>query len=207
MKNLADIMKQVSSMQSRMGDMQFLLASASPRRVQFLREAGYVFATRPADVPETPAAAEAPSAYALRVALAKAKAVQADSPTLCLGADTDVVLDGRILGKPQDADDAAAMLGALSGRTHQVISAVVVVQGVRVETALTFTEIEFVTLSAREIAAYVATGEPMGKAGAYAIQGAAARFVRNVRGSYTGVVGLPMAETCELLAQFGIHPQ
>ena len=99
------------------------------------------------------------------------------------------------------------MLAALSGRTHEVISAVALVQGARSASVLTCTEIDFIQLSAHDIAAYVASGEPMGKAGAYGIQGAAARFVRNVRGRYTGVVGLPMAETCELLAAFGIHPQ
>lgn len=190
-----------------MGDSQLVLASRSPRRVQFLREAGFVFATDPADVPEIPTPREAPSDYALRVALAKARAAQRDAVMACLGADTDVVLDGCILGKPADAADATRMLRTLSGRTHQVISAVVVLQGARSASVLSCTEIDFATLSPQDIATYVATGEPMGKAGAYAIQGAAARFVRNVRGSYTGVVGLPMAETCALLAQFGIHPQ
>lgn len=182
-----------------------MLASRSPRRVQFLREAGYLFATEPADVPEQPSVGEAASDYALRVALAKAAAVKATALPV-LGADTDVVLDGRILGKPADADDAAAMLAALSGRTHQVISAVVLLRATQQLSALTVTEIDFAPLSAKDIAGYVASGEPMGKAGAYGIQGVAARFVRAVRGSYTGVVGLPMSETCELLAQFGIYP-
>lgn len=186
---------------------QLILASRSPRRVQFLREAGFVFTTDPADVPEIPLPNEPASAYALRVALAKARAAQARQPdAVVLGADTDVVLEGRILGKPADAADAGKMLAALSARTHQVISAVVVVQGDRCEQQLTCTEIDFIRLSAEQIAAYVASGEPMGKAGAYGIQGGAARFVRSVRGSYTGVVGLPMAETCELLAAFGITP-
>lgn len=162
----------------------------------------------PADVPECPAADEAAADYALRVALAKARAVAARRPALpVLGADTDVVLDGRILGKPAGAEEAATMLALLSGRSHQVISAVALVQDGRVETAISTTEILFVTLAASDIAAYVATGEPLDKAGAYGIQGLAARFVREVRGSYTGVVGLPLAETCALLARFGVEPR
>lgn len=187
---------------------QFILASRSPRRVQFLREAGFVFLVDPADVPEIPRPGEAAADYALRVATAKAAAALALHPRhAVLGADTDVVLDGEILGKPDDAEHAGALLRALSGRCHQVVSAVVLLGGGRVASITTHTEIEFVHLGARDIADYVASGEPMGKAGAYGIQGAAARFVRAVRGSYTGVVGLPMAETCELLAGFGIHPQ
>ncbi|MES2883944.1 MAG: Maf family protein [Pseudomonadota bacterium] len=190
-----------------MGDSQFVLASRSPRRVQFLREAGFAFSTDPADVPECPAPNEPARDYALRVARAKAGAALQRQPLWpALGADTDVVLDGRILGKPGDAADAHAMLTALSGRSHQVISAVVLLHGSRCESVTTVTEIDFAPLSESDIAAYVASGEPMGKAGAYAIQGLAARFVRAVRGSYTGVVGLPMAETCDLLLRFGISP-
>lgn len=185
---------------------QFVLASRSPRRIQFLDEAGYVFLTDPADVPEQPAPGEAAADYALRVALAKARAAAARHAGLAvLGADTDVVLAGRILGKPADAAEAAAMLGALSGVAHEVVSAVALVQGERIASVVTVSTITFVRLSAADIAGYVASGEPMGKAGAYGIQGRAARFVRSVQGSYTGVVGLPMAETCELLATFGIH--
>lgn len=185
-----------------------MLASRSPRRVQFLREAGFRFVLDPADVLELPVPGEAASDYALRVAEAKARAAAQRHPgLLALGADTDVVLDGRILGKPVDAADAAGMLAALSGRSHQVISAVVLLDHTRCASAVTVTEIDFVTLSPADISAYVASGEPLGKAGAYAIQSLAARFVRAVRGSYTGVVGLPMAETCALLAQFGITPR
>jgi len=186
---------------------QFVLASRSPRRVQFLQEAGFSFITDPADVPEQPGTDEPAVDYALRVAVAKARAATARHPTLAvLGADTDVVLKGRILGKPADDAEAAAMLGALSGATHEVVSAVALVQGAHAASIVTVTTIEFVCLSAADIAEYVASGEPMGKAGAYGIQGRAARFVRNVKGSYTGVVGLPMAETCELLATFGLRP-
>ncbi len=191
----------------RTGAPQFILASRSPRRVQFLHEAGFRFDTDPADVPEIPAPGEPADAYALRVARAKAEAAALRAPgQLVLGADTDVVLAGRILGKPLDAAEAAAMLATLSGQTHAVISAVVLLQGSRCEQIVTSTEIDFVPLTAQDIAGYVASGEPMGKAGAYGIQGGAARFVRCVRGSYTGVVGLPMAETCALLARFGILP-
>ena len=186
---------------------QFTLASRSPRRVQFLREAGYAFAISPADVPETPGPAESARDYALRVARDKALAALALAPGRpALGADTDVVLDGRILGKPADAGEATAMLAALAGRSHQVISAVVLVDGRESASALTITEIDFAALTARDIASYVASGECMGKAGAYGIQGLAARFVKSVRGSYTGVVGLPMAETADLLARWDIHP-
>jgi len=183
---------------------QFRLASRSPRRVQLLRDAGYRFETAPADVPEIPGAGESPLDYARRLALDKARAAAADLP--CLGADTDVSVDGRILGKPRDAEDAVAMLLALSGRRHQVISAVALVAGARESVIATVTEVEFVHLDRAQALAYWATGEPADKAGAYAIQGLAARFVRAVQGSVTGVVGLPLAESCELLASFGIYP-
>ena len=190
-----------------MDDSRFTLASRSPRRVQFLREAGFAFLSDPADVPECPGPNEPARDYALRVARAKAEAALCRQPQWpALGADTDVVLDGRILGKPVDAADAHVMLAALSGRSHQVISAVVLLHGNRCESVVTTTEIDFIQLSESDIATYVASGEPMGKAGAYGIQGLAARFVRAVRGSYTGVVGLPMSETCDLLARFGISP-
>lgn len=187
------------------GGLQFVLASRSPRRVQLLREAGYRFDSAPADVPEVPGAGESPLDYARRLALAKARGA-AGGAMPALGADTDVSLDGRILGKPADAEDAVAMLLALSGRSHQVISAVALVDGGREEVVATVTEVEFVRLDRAQALAYWATGEPADKAGAYAIQGLAARFVRAVRGSVTGVIGLPLAESCELLARFGIHP-
>ena len=192
-------------MSSRTATPQFLLASRSPRRVQLLQEAGYRFEARPADVPEVPGAGESPLDYARRLALAKARSLAGPLPAL--GADTDVSLDGRILGKPRDAEDACAMLLALAGRSHQVISAVALVEGGREALVATVTEVEFVPLTRAEALAYWDTGEPADKAGAYAIQGGAARFVRAVRGSVTGVIGLPLAETCNLLAQFGIHTQ
>lgn len=184
----------------------FVLASRSPRRVQLLREQGYVFDCLPVDLPEVPGPGEAPLAYARRLALDKARAAAARSGRPALGADTDVSIDGRILGKPRDAEDACAMLLALAGRSHQVISAVALVDGARQEVIATCTEVEFVPLDRAQALAYWASGEPADKAGAYAIQGLGGRYVRALRGSYSGVVGLPLAETAELLARFGIHP-
>jgi septum formation protein len=188
----------------------FLLASASPRRRDYLREAGYAFALVAVEVEEIPAANEAATDYALRVAAAKAAAGFAHrlNPLRLpvLGADTDVVIDGEVLGKPQDAEHAAALLRRLSGRRHEVISAVVLRhQGGSAE-VVTRSQVEFVALSAAEIARYINTGEPFGKAGAYAIQGRFARAVRRVEGSYTGIVGLPMAEVSALLSGLGIYP-
>lgn len=189
----------------------FLLASGSPRRRDYLREAGYAFAVIAAEVEEIPAAHEAALDYALRVAAAKAAAgfAGSDNPLRLpvLGADTDVVLDGDVLGKPNDADHAAALLRRLSGRSHEVISAVVLHHAGGSAHLTTRSLVLFEPLSTTEIARYIATGEPFGKAGAYAIQGRFARFVRRVEGSYTGIVGLPMAEVGELLSQFSIYPR
>lgn len=188
---------------------QFYLASRSPRRVELLRALGYRFECLPADVDETPLAGESPAAFAARMALAKARtaAGRAAAALPVVGADTDVSVDGRILGKPAGRDDALAMLASLSGRGHRVCSAVAVVAGERQEQALTVTEVEFGEVAADDALAYWNSGEPADKAGAYAIQGGAARWVREIRGSYTGVVGLPLLETCELLARFGIRPE
>ncbi|WP_029919261.1 Maf family protein [Nevskia soli] len=185
---------------------QLYLASRSPRRAQFLRQLGLRFETLPADVPEQPAPGQLPADYALATALAKARAAAAGA-TLALpvlGADTDVSIDGEILGKPRDRDDALAMLARLSGRTHEVCSAVVVIAGTRVESALTVTRVSFGAIDPAQALAYWASGEPADKAGAYAIQGHAARWVKRIEGSYSGVVGLPLYETCELLQRFGV---
>lgn len=187
-------------------DLQFYLASRSPRRRELLAQCGLRFECVPADIPEQPAPDETATDYARRIALQKARAAQAPAHLPVIGADTDVVLDGRILGKPRDRDDALAMLLALSEREHEVISAVSVVQGARCESALTITRVHFGRVSATEAAAYWDSGEPADKAGAYAIQGLGARFVRAIHGSYTGVVGLPLHETLQLLARFGIMP-
>lgn len=185
---------------------QFILASRSPRRVEMLRGVGYRFDCRPADVAEVPLSdRESPEDFALRLARSKAQAVARDVPGLpVLGADTDVSLDGRILGKPRDRDDALQMLAALSNRRHRVCSAVALVVAGKVYEALSVTDVEFGLVTPQEAEAYWCSGEPADKAGAYAIQGGAARWVRTIHGSYTGVVGLPLWETCALLTQAGI---
>lgn len=185
---------------------QLYLASRSPRRAQFLRQLGLRFETLAADVPEQPAPGQLPADYALATALAKARAAAALAPLALpvLGADTDVSIDGEILGKPRDRADALDMLARLAGRTHEVCSAVVVIAGARMESALTVTRVSFGAIDAAQAAAYWASGEPADKAGAYAIQGHAARWVKSIEGSYSGVVGLPLYETCELLQRFGV---
>jgi len=186
---------------------QLYLASRSPRRAQFLRQLGLRFETLPADVPEQPVPGQDPAEYALATALAKARAAAALAPLPLpvLGADTDVSVDGQILGKPRDRGDALAMLARLSGRVHEVCSAVVVIGGGRVESAVTLTRVSFGAISAAQAAAYWESGEPADKAGAYAIQGHAARWVKSIEGSYSGVVGLPLYQTCELLQRFGVN--
>jgi len=190
------------------------LASRSPRRRELLTQIGVrfhllLFRERPgetADVDETPLAAEAPEAYVQRLALAKAHAAwrrmqQRNLPRApILSADTTVTLDGRILGKPAGRDDAEAMLACLSGATHEVLSAVALRDFEWVESRLSRSAVTFKRLSQEEIRQYVASGECDDKAGAYGIQGRAARFVVELRGSYSGVMGLPLYETAELLA-------
>jgi septum formation protein len=185
-----------------------VLASASPRRRELLTQAGFVFSVHPAHIPEDPLADEDPIAYVTRLAREKAEAVYRElsgaaresakkaldgQSFVVLGADTTVTLDGHILGKPEDAADAARMLRMLSGRTHRVITGVAVVTAERVEVAAEVTAVRFLTLSEHEVAAYVAGGEPMDKAGAYAIQGQAAKWIPRVEGCYFNVVGLPLA--------------
>ncbi|HUP91688.1 MAG TPA: Maf family protein [Solimonas sp.] len=184
----------------------FYLASRSPRRQDLLRQLGYQFEAISADIDETPRAGESPQAYALRMATEKARAARVRASLPVLGADTDVVLDGRILGKPRDRVDALAMLSALSGRTHEVCSGVALLQGAQVSTALSVTEVSFGPITSAEAQAYWDSGEPADKAGAYAIQGLGALFVKEIRGSYSGVVGLPLYETAGLLRRFGILP-
>ena len=177
------------------------LASRSPRRQALLAQLGVRFEVRPASRPGQPGDGQSPADYAVGIALAKARAIAAatggERPVL--GADTDVVLDGEVLGKPADADEAGHMLGRLSGRRHQVYSAVAVVSGDRERTALSVSEVQFAPLDERQIRDYVDSGEPMDKAGAYAIQGGAGRFVVRIEGSYSGIVGLPLYETACLL--------
>ena len=186
----------------------FYLASRSPRRLELLAQIGLRPLILPADIDEIPQPGQAPADYAVATALAKARAAAAMAAEHwpVLGADTDVVRDSRILGKPACRDEAIAMLLALSGRWHEVYSAVAVVRGTRVESRLSITRVRFGDIAADEAAAYWDSGEPADKAGGYAIQGYAARWVRVIEGSYSGVVGLPLYETCEVLGQFGIRP-
>lgn len=184
------------------------LASSSPRRCELLRQIGVDFTTVAAAVDETPLDGEAPRRYVERLALAKARAGWLSSSTAVrrpvLGADTTVVCDGVNMGKPGDKAEAVAMLMHLSGRSHQVISAVAVVQGERSATRVVTTEVRFRELSVAECEAYWETGEPTDKAGAYGIQGYAAVFVEAISGSYSNVVGLPLLETADLLAEFSV---
>jgi septum formation protein len=188
-----------------------ILASASPRRRELLDQVGLTFTVETADIDETPRISEDPVAYVRRLAEHKAAAVFARhgdrSRLIVLGADTTVVVsspesDTQILGKPEDEADAARMLRLLSGRTHRVITGVALVTATAPPlVAAETTEVEFSPLTDREIAAYIATGEPMGKAGAYAIQGRAARFIPRIAGDYSNVVGLPLARVTAMLSQ------
>jgi septum formation protein len=185
-----------------------ILASASPRRRELLGPLGLSFEVEASALPETPRAGEAPADFAQRMAREKAQAVAAAHPgAAVLGADTIVVVDGAIVGKPTDVAEARRMLARLSGCTHTVITAVALVTpGAPVTERVVESTVEFRPLSAAEIEAYVATGEPLDKAGAYAIQGGARRFVRHVRGSYTNVIGLPLDEVRAMLGQAGFGP-
>jgi len=180
------------------------LASQSPRRRELLAQIGVAFETIDVDVPEMRAADESPRAYVERVARGKARAgldaaMRRDPHAVVLGADTEVVLDDRVFGKPRDAADAAAMLRALSGRTHDVISVVCCASTTEERLATCTSAVTFAELDAGEIERYVATGEPFGKAGGYAIQGRAAALIDHLSGSYSGVMGLPLFETMRLL--------
>ena len=187
---------------------QLYLASSSPRRRELLTQIGLSFHLVSGNIDETPQDGETPAAYVERLARGKALAgltMLAQRPDVCvLGADTAVVLDGRILGKPKDHEDSLAMLSALSGRQHQVLTAVAVADRDRCEVRVVASTVSFRRIGEAEAQAYWATGEPQDKAGGYAIQGLAAIFVNRVEGSYSGVVGLPLCETAELLADFAI---
>lgn len=187
---------------------QLVLASQSPRRAELLRQIGLHFIVAPADIVETVQAGEAAADYAQRIALEKARAGwQRSAQNLpVLGADTDVVLDGCILGKPKNRDDALAMLVSLSDREHEVYSAVAIVHDACEVVTLSVTRVHFGVISPSQAAAYWDCGEPADKAGGYGIQGFGAVFVREIQGSYSGVVGLPLYETAALLKQFGIEP-
>lgn len=191
---------------------RLVLASGSPRRRELLSRLGVAFEVRAADIDETPRAGESPEALARRLALAKARAA-ARPGEVALGADTDVAVDGEILGKPADAADARRMLRRLSGRAHQVWSGVALVEvaadgrPLREAVAATRSDVRFRELGDDEIAAYAASGEPLDRAGAYAIQGGAAPFVAALEGDLSNVVGLPLAATRVLLTRFGFSPR
>jgi septum formation protein len=183
------------------------LASASPRRLQLLGQIGVCCEQRPVEVDETPRPGEAPADFVRRVALDKATTGwrAGAGGRVVIGADTAVVADGNILGKPRDTRDAEAMLRHLSGRSHDVLTAVAAVLEGERDCLLSTSRVTFKTLAAAEIRHYVATGEPADKAGAYAIQGLAAVFVARLEGSYSGVMGLPLYETATLLTRFGVN--
>ncbi len=184
---------------------RLVLASQSPRRLDLLRMVGCEPTVRVAAIPEIRGAGEAPAAYVTRLAREKALAVEARAGEVILAADTTVVLqlDGEclVLEKPATPEDAAAMLGRLSGRRHEVLTGFALRYGEYLEAQVVATGVEFYPLDAATIAAYVATGEPMDKAGAYAIQGRAACFVKRVEGCFYNVVGLPVGEVCRRLAE------
>ncbi len=187
-----------------------VLASASPRRQEILRNAGISFTVQAADIDETPLAGEAPSALAQRLAQEKAQAVFRQRPNdVVLGADTIVVVDGQILGKPRDAEDAVRMLRLLSGCSHQVTTGVCLMgagpsedsfEDIRSETTL----VTMAAIKDEDIFSYISTGEPMDKAGAYAIQGVASRWISSIEGDYFNVVGLPVALVYRMLREHGV---
>ncbi|QXI54383.1 Maf family protein [Pseudomonas alvandae] len=184
------------------------LASGSPRRRELLTQIGVPFTAIGADIDETPLDHETPSAYVERLARGKAeagrRALSPDIDGCVLGADTAVVLDGRVLGKPQDQADAVSMLLGLSGRDHEVLTAIAVLDGQRCESRVVRSRVSFRSITEQEALAYWASGEPRDKAGSYGIQGLGAVFVARLEGSYSAVVGLPLCETAELLGHFGI---
>ncbi len=180
------------------------LASRSPRRAQLLHLIGVSFEVLDVDLLEVPGANEAAADYVIRMAGEKAAAGSAqvvDQPgARVLAADTEVVLDGMIFGKPVDAEDAARMLRLLSGREHDVLTGVALADRIGTRVALNHTRVRFAELNEADIAAYISTGEPFGKSGAYGIQGHASAFIPSIAGSYTAVMGLPLHETAVLLA-------
>jgi septum formation protein len=185
--------------------MRLVLASASPRRAELLRAAGFSFETLPPVIDEAPHIAEPPASYVLRIAREKAAAAAPFHPDgAILAADTIVVAADQILGKPAGSADATRMLRLLSGAEHLVQTAVVLRTGGRELSDLASTRVRFIQLTPEEIAWYVATGEPAGKAGAYAIQGHAARFVSWIEGSWSNVVGLPVAMVYRMLKEAGV---
>lgn len=181
--------------------MVLVLASRSPRRQEILERAGFQFVIRPADVDESPLADEDPIEHVRRLAREKAMAVDCGEGETVLGADTVVVAGGEILGKPRDAGDAARMLRTLSGRDHQVLTGICLRTARRQVVDLEATRVWFRPLGEDEVEAYISSGEPMDKAGAYAIQGLASKFIPRIEGCYFNVVGLPVAKVAAHLEQ------
>lgn len=181
-----------------------VLASASPRRLALLRRLGVEPVVRPADIDETPRPGEAPADLVERLALAKARSVEGDDDVLVVAADTVVAVGTRVLGKPRDADDASRMLVELSGRDHHVLTGVAVRRGGQAHAGVGTTRVTFRPLDPREIAWYVATGEPDDKAGAYGLQGAGAALVDRIDGSDTNVIGLPLGLLVTLARHVGV---
>lgn len=187
--------------------MKLILGSASPRRRELIAQLGLTpEAVRVPDINEDPKKGEAPRDYVLRIAREKSAAIESSADEVVLCADTTVTCGRRILGKPEDEKEAAEFLWLLSGRRHHVLTAVVVRQGETVRSRLVDTIVKFRPLSNSDVNGYLASREWEGKAGGYAIQGRAGAFASWVQGSFTGVVGLPLAETSTLLGSFGIHP-
>jgi len=196
--------------------MTLILASASPRRRELLQAAGIPFTVQATDIPEVPAEGEAPRAFAERLAREKAQAIAHQHPQdAVMGADTVVVVNGLILGKPEDAADARRMLRMLSGKTHEVITAVCLIPPTQPATGhrqpatdpdvrSESTQVTFAALTDADIEFYVSTGEPMDKAGAYGIQGVASRWIPRIAGDYSNVVGLPVALVCRMLNEHGL---
>jgi septum formation protein len=185
---------------------RLILASASPRRRELLAQAGYVFDIEAADIDETPVSGEDPGAYVKRLAEEKARAVLAKhaaetEPLVVLGADTTVICDGEILAKPDDAEHAKAMLRKLSGRTHQVLTGIAAATRTGVISAVESTEVVFSEIPEAELDRYCATREPLDKAGAYGIQGYAARWIPRIEGDYFNVMGLPIARVVRLIQE------
>ena len=189
-----------------MKERRLIVASASPRRRELLAQAGFVFQVEPSDADETLPEGVTPAAAVELLASRKAQSVAEKHPTdVVLGCDTIVALDGEKLGKPQTAADAKAMLRRLSGKTHTVYTGVCITDGTRTERFVSETDVTFYPLDAQTIDAYVATGEPMDKAGAYGIQGLGSVLVQSFSGDYFTVVGLPLAQCARVLATFGIE--
>lgn len=193
--------------------MKIILASASPRRAEILRNAGISFEVRETQVDESPLSGQTARAMVARLAEAKARAAAAHSggvtgDRVIIGADTTVELNGEILGKPRDAANAREMLAKLSGRTHHVLTGIFLLRLPAADTraAIEDSAVTFASLAESEINAYISTGEPFGKAGGYAVQGIAGRFIPRIEGCYFNVVGLPLARTYGLLLELGWRP-